>query len=227
MTLADHTFVATRSVRIAGVSYSAGDDVDVSSLTDAQIRRKLFTGVLDIGAASTGTPSAGGIDPGTVDGQLARWDDTEEKWVPITGATYGESVNGSPAITVQDGAVAVTVMASGTYEETAIVGFSADLDAVDDMAGMTYLASAGDGLQLATAGEMDLSGQDGVILTGGGTEFRVQSTGVSFVGAAQIGGNPLSPIGFYGHTKVAQQTGVPVTAAGIHAALVALGLITA
>lgn len=34
-------------------------------------------------------------------------------------------------------------------------------------------------------------------------------------------------IGFYNHAAVAQQTGVAVTAAGIHAALVALGLITA
>lgn len=34
-------------------------------------------------------------------------------------------------------------------------------------------------------------------------------------------------LGFYGHTPTALQTGVPVTAAGIHAALVALGLITA
>ena len=34
-------------------------------------------------------------------------------------------------------------------------------------------------------------------------------------------------IGFYGTTPVALQTGVAVSAAGIHAALVALGLITA
>lgn len=33
-------------------------------------------------------------------------------------------------------------------------------------------------------------------------------------------------VGFYGATPIAQQTGVPVTAAGIHAALVNLGLIT-
>ena len=34
-------------------------------------------------------------------------------------------------------------------------------------------------------------------------------------------------VGFYGATPVAQQTGVAVDAAGIHAALVNLGLITA
>jgi len=37
----------------------------------------------------------------------------------------------------------------------------------------------------------------------------------------------IDGIGFYGATPVAQQTGVAVTAAGIHAALVSLGLITA
>lgn len=34
-------------------------------------------------------------------------------------------------------------------------------------------------------------------------------------------------LGFYGSTGVAKQTGVAVSAAGIHAALVALGLISA
>ncbi len=36
-----------------------------------------------------------------------------------------------------------------------------------------------------------------------------------------------STVGFYGTTPIAQQTGVAVTAGGVHAALVALGLITA
>ena len=45
----------------------------------------------------------------------------------------------------------------------------------------------------------------------------------TFGASTMIGG----PIGFYGTAPVAQQTGVAVSAAGIHAALVALGLITA
>lgn len=40
-------------------------------------------------------------------------------------------------------------------------------------------------------------------------------------------GNSAAVIGFYGATPVAKQTGVAVSAAGIHAALVALGLIAA
>lgn len=40
-------------------------------------------------------------------------------------------------------------------------------------------------------------------------------------------GNSDSYIGFYGTAPIVQQTGVAVTAGGIHAALVNLGLITA
>jgi len=43
----------------------------------------------------------------------------------------------------------------------------------------------------------------------------------------KIGTNPVQKIGFYGTTPVAQLTGVAVSAAGIHAALVSLGLIAA
>jgi hypothetical protein len=53
---------------------------------------------------------------------------------------------------------------------------------------------------------------------------------VTFKGEVQIDGNlnhDGSGAGFYGTTPVAQQTGVAVTAAAIHAALVNLGLITA
>ena len=43
----------------------------------------------------------------------------------------------------------------------------------------------------------------------------------------KIGETTDQVIGFYGSTGVAKQTGVAVTAAAIHAALVALGLISA
>ena len=42
-----------------------------------------------------------------------------------------------------------------------------------------------------------------------------------------VGNKTTEPLGFYGVPGVALQTGVAVSAAGIHAALVALGLITA
>lgn len=50
---------------------------------------------------------------------------------------------------------------------------------------------------------------------------------LSVTGNAAIGNAAADTVGFYGHAGTAQQTGVAVTAAGIHAALVALGLITA
>lgn len=43
----------------------------------------------------------------------------------------------------------------------------------------------------------------------------------------KLGNRTDEPLGFYGAVGTTLQTGVPVTAAGIHAALVALGLITA
>lgn len=50
-------------------------------------------------------------------------------------------------------------------------------------------------------------------------------TGGAF--GTKIANSPSETVGFYGTTGVAQQTGVAVSAAAIHAALVALGLITA
>lgn len=43
----------------------------------------------------------------------------------------------------------------------------------------------------------------------------------------KVGNATSETLGFYGATGVAKQTGVAVSAAGIHAALVALGLIAA
>jgi len=40
-------------------------------------------------------------------------------------------------------------------------------------------------------------------------------------------GNAAAKVGFYGTAPLAKQTGVAVSAAGVHAALVALGLIAA
>lgn len=61
-------------------------------------------------------------------------------------------------------------------------------------------------------------------LTGDGTAGPGMFTNVEIDGALNHDG---STVGFYGTTPIAQQTGVAVDAASIHAALVALGLITA
>jgi hypothetical protein len=57
-----------------------------------------------------------------------------------------------------------------------------------------------------------------------GTFTAATSTSLTVTGNLSV---DTTKIGFYGTTKIVQQTGVAVTAAGIHAALVNLGLITA
>lgn len=57
------------------------------------------------------------------------------------------------------------------------------------------------------------------VITGGGNLNSRKSN-------SAINWSPTT-VGFYGTTPLAKQTGVPVTAAGVHAALVALGLIAA
>lgn len=69
-------------------------------------------------------------------------------------------------------------------------------------------------------------------LTGNGTPAPVTATAVTCTtltatGNVALGDAAADTVGFYGHAGIAQQTGVAVTAAAIHAALVALGLITA
>ncbi|MEK0325291.1 MAG: hypothetical protein QQN63_06265 [Nitrosopumilus sp.] len=59
---------------------------------------------------------------------------------------------------------------------------------------------------------------------GGGTA-EVDASG-NFVISGDLDHNGTNA-GFYSTTPIAQQTGVAVTAGGVHAALVALGLITA
>lgn len=89
--------------------------------------------------------------------------------------------------------------------------------------------------------EMDMVTDDGGILqffaATGFTQFLIQpgttqgsqSTLLvkNIAGAKVIEATADTKIGFYNHAPVARQTGVAVTAAGIHAALVATGLITA
>ena len=65
-----------------------------------------------------------------------------------------------------------------------------------------------------------------IAYSGGGTErFRIAATtgAATFAGAVTVGGN----VGFYNNAPVAKPTGVAVTAAAIHAALVTLNLIAA
>lgn len=86
--------------------------------------------------------------------------------------------------------------------------------AVTDYSGYTPITANGNGAQLAlsaigTGSMVYIAAPDGTIFLQGN---------LTHVG---------NEIGFYGAGPTPRQTGVPVTAAGIHAALVTLGLITA
>lgn len=109
-------------------------------------------------------------------------------------------------------------------------------------------AAAGGGVALSAIGEtnvavaIDAAGSGTVTINGTGTGAitlaRATTASVSIatpaldgvaptVGGLVIGAANTSKLGFYGHAVIAQQTGVAVDAAAIHAALVALGLFTA
>lgn len=62
-------------------------------------------------------------------------------------------------------------------------------------------------------------------ITGGVTVDTLTTTGACNIGGAL--NHDGTTVGFYGTAPIAKQTGVAVTAGGIHAALVALGLIAA
>jgi len=75
-------------------------------------------------------------------------------------------------------------------------------------------------LYLATSQNLQFRANTQYIYSSGANVLDIVAPTLNVVGAG-------SSLGFYGHAATALQVGVPVTAAGIHAALVALGLITA
>jgi hypothetical protein len=81
----------------------------------------------------------------------------------------------------------------------------------------------------ANATVLNVGVAGGAVITATNAVTQIRGANASdatiYLSAAGIGG--AGKIGFYGQTPTIQQTGVAVSAAGIHAALVALGLITA
>lgn len=81
-------------------------------------------------------------------------------------------------------------------------------------------------IRLTDTAQADPAGRFRVLVSGDSMTIQ-RSSGAGWSGGTsriEING---TGIGFFAVTPVAQQTGVAVTAAGIHAALVNLGLITA
>lgn len=155
------------------------------------------------------------------------------------------SVTNATTVEVSDAAGTTTTTAQLTFEG---VGASAKTTRavvhLDNSIGEVLNADASDvamRISGASSGKYEViaGGRRGVQLQGFGAAARaaVSATGPDTdvnlrllgkgAGGATLGNSAADYIGFYGATPIAKQTGVAVTDAAIHAALVALGLIGA
>jgi len=171
-----------------------------------------------------------------------------------TSGIFSFDVNGTPIVVFQNSGriVAVDIIPSGTtalsigagtiYNKNRIdIGnlteyfiqtrnHSADAATVDiNVIAQAALAAAVtnlDGGNLNLTGGAGASGSAGdadggsVVLRGGASFGTGTNGGIDIGGASDL-------VGFYGTSPIALQTGVAVSAGGVHAALVNLGLITA
>jgi len=94
-----------------------------------------------------------------------------------------------------------------------------------------YTLESGDALYYGDSPGVSVSSNIGTLAAGDtiarASNSYIVSAGTSYVKVNVSLNHDGSTVGFYGTAPVARQTGVAVDAAGIHAALVALGLITA
>jgi uncharacterized protein (DUF2345 family) len=105
----------------------------------------------------------------------------------------------------------------------------ADNGAASLLANTTITVAGGGLIGVSTPGDVAVSGTSSVTISAGGGPVDINGAGpivIDSVAPIIVSNAAGHPVGFYGSAGVAQQAGVPVTAAGIHAALVALGLIT-
>lgn len=144
-----------------------------------------------------------------------------------TGPTVDLSASGVPQTLAQ-------VLAAGNDGDTGGMTNTGGIDtggaSIDVGAGQVTVGNVvidGDGNGIDTGGDsIDAGG--GIISSGVGGAVATELVRAVVAGTGTtIGVNASAKLGFYGVAPVALQTGVAVDAAGIHAALVALGLITA
>lgn len=124
---------------------------------------------------------------------------------------YDDPIDGS-TITRAPSTTVIAIHGFDAYDATA--------SPTNNVAGGPLHLVGGRGTGTAAGGAVKLQ-----VAPAGGVSNNVKNTTVTVVEAAA--GAAGGTLGFYGATPVAKQTGVAVTAAGVHAALVALGLIAA
>lgn len=149
------------------------------------------------------------------------------------------SLDGMSFVTVNPGANIGLSTAEGNIElHSAVTGAAGDLILSADHGNAQLLANGVSGnitvsgpgnINITTPQNVGINGSASVTVTAAGGTIDINGAGpivIDAVAPTIISNDPAHPVGFYGTAGVAQQAGVPVTAAGIHAALVALGLIT-
>ena len=148
----------------------------------------------------------------------------------LTAASYG----GITEANLVDKAAAEAV--SGAWTFSALVTANAGINMADTfLAVATYVNIAAGtttgGVRIFEDDEVTIrgyvyfdGGSFGLLNNAGAWAIKIPhgTTDVTVVGALKVQGN----CGFYNTTPIAKQTGVAVSAAGVHAALVNLGLIT-
>jgi hypothetical protein len=153
-------------------------------------------------------------------------------WVTTrTGLAYACTVAGTPGtwVLLLNGAYVATtgnetIAGIKTFSSApivaALIGASgANLDLLiraGGASGATVIQNSA-----STANNLHVADNGAITLRDGATINQFGASGT------KIGGSSSQKFGFFGATPVVQPTGIAVTAAGIHAALVTLGLITA
>jgi len=144
-----------------------------------------------------------------------------------TGALYNPALNASNATTT-----AVRQTAVGGLAGQGSAAQSNDIVAVGYQALCTgaYAVAIGSGASAGAAGAValgtDSAGTAATTIVANEIKLGTALHTLNVIGNAQVGG-ATKALGFYGTTPIVKQTLVPVTAAGVHAALVNLGLIAA
>lgn len=148
--------------------------------------------------------------------------------VTVTAGTTGTLQSAGPMLLRSTGAtVNIDALGSALALTAASTALLQAGSALSLLAGTTATLAAGGLISISTPTDISITGASSVTVSAGAGPVDVNGLGpvtIDGTNGTVLGGGGHS-VGFYGSVGVVKQVGVPVTAAGIHAALVALNLI--
>lgn len=154
----------------------------------------------------------------------------------VLTSVLGMALTGSAGLTLTSGdsgtlqatnAQAITAGTTLTATGAGAVTLQSTAAGLSLLAGTTATLAAGGLVSISTPDNISITGALSVTVSAGAGPVDVNGLGpvtIDGTNGTVLGGGGHS-VGFYGSVGVVKQVGVPVTAAGIHAALVALNLI--